>query len=150
MRNGLAAISGLGGLDLDGDDGSRAFSIRLGGQAVRIGQALGYELEFIFNVPPEQLALAAEGDADAIAAVTSILVQGTSRSDLQRPSMGQDVLKGRKTEIDQINGLVLEKGRELRLPVDAHERLIAAVKAVERGELRPSPKLVRDLWPGSE
>jgi 2-dehydropantoate 2-reductase len=54
--------------------------------------------------------------------------------------MGQDMQKGRRTEIDFINGVIVEKGREIGLPVATHEKLIAAVKKVELGQAPPSPE----------
>ncbi len=42
-------------------DALRRFCIRLGGEAVRIGQALGYELEHIGKLDPERLAQAVRG-----------------------------------------------------------------------------------------
>src|SRR5713101_6664542 len=45
MRNGVSAATGLAGNAGDQDDAIRRFAIRLGGEAVRIGDALGYELE---------------------------------------------------------------------------------------------------------
>ena len=47
MRNGVSAATGLPGNDSDRDERIRRFAIQLGGEAVRIGQALGYELEHI-------------------------------------------------------------------------------------------------------
>jgi len=49
-------------------------------------------------------------------------------------------LKGRRTEIDFINGVIVEKGREAGIPTPTHEKLIAAVKKVELGQAAPSPE----------
>jgi 2-dehydropantoate 2-reductase len=54
--------------------------------------------------------------------------------------MGQDMQKGRRTEIDFINGVIVEKGREAGIPTPTHEKLIAAVKKVELGQAAPSPE----------
>jgi 2-dehydropantoate 2-reductase len=48
--------------------------------------------------------------------------------------------KGRRTEIDFINGVIVEKGREAGIPTPTHEKLIAAVKKVELGQAAPSPE----------
>lgn len=141
MRNPLSAASGLAGNDIDRNPATRAFGIRLGGQAVRVGQALGYHLEHIYNIEPEPLALASEGDPAALEHANAVLLAGTKgsdRSDLQRPSMGQDILKGRRTEIDFINGLVAEKARALGMPADAHEKIIGLVRGIERETVVPS------------
>src|SRR5262245_1829205 len=58
MRNGVSAATGLTSSDCDRDDKVRNFSIKLGGEAVRVGQALGYQLEKIGKMEPETLARA--------------------------------------------------------------------------------------------
>jgi 2-dehydropantoate 2-reductase len=145
MRNGVAAATGLSGNDVDRIDAIRRFSIRLGGEAVRIGQALGYALEPIGELDPEDLARAGEGDRRALEEVEARILavsNAGARSDLQRPSMGQDVLKGRRTEIEFMNGFIVEKGREIGRPAPAHAALVDVVKRVERGEMPPQPENV--------
>jgi len=140
MRNGVSAATGLSGNEMDRYETIRRFAIRLGGEAVRIGQALGYDIEPIGNLDPERLALAAEGDRKALDEIEAVLIAGSNaagRNDLQRPSMGQDILKGRRTEIDQMNGFIVEKGNEVGRPAPTHAALVGVVKRVERGELPP-------------
>jgi hypothetical protein len=87
--------------------------IGIGGEAVRIGKALGYELEKIGKLDPATLAKAGDGDTAAREEIDAILVQesaGGARGELQRPSMGQDMIKGRRTEIEFINGHIVDKG----------------------------------------
>ena len=57
-----------------------------------------------------------------------------------RPSMGQDMVKGRRTEIEFLNGLIVRKGDEIGLPTPANAALTDIVKRVEKGELKPDPK----------
>ncbi len=150
MRNGLSAVTGLGGNDRERNDAARRFSIRLGGEAVRIGQALGYDLERIAKIEPERLAQASEGDAAALEEVEAVLLAASNkeeRSDLQRPSMAQDVAKGRRTEIEFMNGFIVEQGARVGRAAPSHQALVEAVKRVERGELAPSPDVIRGLLP---
>jgi 2-dehydropantoate 2-reductase len=53
--------------------------------------------------------------------------------------MGQDMLKGRRTEIEFMNGFVADKGAEIGRPAPAHARLTALVQAIQRGEKVPDP-----------
>jgi len=148
MRNALSAASGLSGNDINRVDRIRRFGIRLGGEAVRIGQALGYPLEDIFRLDAEELARASEGDRASLEKIEASLIAGanaSNRSELQRPSMAQDVLKGRRTEIDFINGLIVERGRELGLPVSSHELMVELVRGLERGTIAASPDHIPDL-----
>ncbi len=119
MRNGISAATGLGGVARDRDDRLRWLSIKLGGEAVRVGQALGYALEPIGNLDPERLALAAEGDRAARDEMEALISGGSNirgRSEQQRPSMAQDMAKGRRTEIDFINGVIVERGHDTGRP----------------------------------
>ena len=56
MRNGVSAATGMGGNERDRHDAVRRVCIKLGGEAVRVGQALGYKLGKVGALPPETLA----------------------------------------------------------------------------------------------
>ena len=138
MRNGVSAATGLSNTTMDTYAQIRDVSIRLGGQGVRVGQALGYTLEKISGFTPDLLDRAAHGDAAAYAEVDSALLhaaQNSGRNTDGRPSMGQDMLKGRRTEITFMNGFIAEKGAEIGVPAPAHAALTEIVTKVERGEL---------------
>jgi 2-dehydropantoate 2-reductase len=143
MANGVAAASGMSGNEMNRDERIRRLSIRLAGEGVRVGQALGYRLEHIRMHDPETLARAAEGDAAALDEVEGQIraaLNSNTRSDLARPSMGQDMLKGRRTEIDFINGVIAQKGDAVGVPAATHRALIAAVKRVESGSVPARPE----------
>src|SRR6266850_2023930 len=85
---------------------------------------------------------ATDGDPEALAAVEGMLIPkpgSNPRADIQRPSMAQDIIKGRRTEIEQMNGLIARKGAEIGVPAPSHAKLTELVTKVERGELKPSP-----------
>jgi 2-dehydropantoate 2-reductase len=147
MRNGVSAATGMGGNQRDAHDGVRRVCIALGGEAVRVGQKLGYKLDRIGVLDPETLASAHEHDAAALVVIERQLADSTSgewRSPYQRPSMAQDIEKGRRTEIEAMNGFIAAKGAEAGAPAPTHARLTDVVKRVERGELTPRPENV--LW----
>ena len=142
MRNGVSAATGLGGNARDSHDAIRRVCIRLGGEAVRVGQALGFNLGKIGALDPEKLALAAEDDRRALDEIEGLMLAGTNaaaRSDLQRPSMAQDMAKGRRTEIEFMNGFIAEKGADVGVPAPTHAMLTEVVKRVERGEIAADP-----------
>jgi 2-dehydropantoate 2-reductase len=145
MANGISAATGLNGNDMRQDDRVRGVMVKLGGEAVKIGQALGYRLEDIAGIEANTLARASDGDRAALDEVESLMLalrNSQRRSEHQRPSMGQDMHKGRRTEIDFINGVIVQKGQEIGIPTPTHEKLIAAVKKVELGQATPSPEHV--------
>jgi 2-dehydropantoate 2-reductase len=145
MGNGVSAATGLSSNDCARNDTIRRFQIQLAGEAIRVGQALGYPLEKIRGLDPERIALAAEGDAAALAETEAALMPkpgANPRADLQRPSMAQDIRKGRRTEIDAMNGFIALKGASVGVKAPSHEKLTAIVTRVERGEVKPSPALL--------
>jgi 2-dehydropantoate 2-reductase len=94
----------------------------------------------------DTLAAAAEGNAAALAETEAELFAATKgRSDSQRPSMGQDMVKGRRTEIEFLNGFVVDKGRTVGIDARANALLTDVVKKVERGELQQSPENITGL-----
>ena len=147
MKNGVSAATGLTGADCDRNDTIRRFSIKLGGEAVRVGQALGYHIEKIGKFEPEMLAKASEGDKAALDEVEAILRPGSNinpnpRADIQRPSMAQDIRKGRRTEIEFMNGYIAERGNYIGVPAPTHTKLTEIVKKVERKEVAAAPSLL--------
>src|ERR687892_1825237 len=66
MGNGVTAATGLTTGECLRNERIRRFQVNLAGEAVRVGQALGYQLEKIRGADPESLARAAEGDARAL------------------------------------------------------------------------------------
>jgi len=49
-----------------------------------------------------------------------------------RSSTAQDMMRGKKTEIDSLNGFVVRKGRELGVPTPINHALFTLVKLAER------------------
>lgn len=145
MRNGVSAVTGMSGKERDNDDAVRWLTIRLGSQAIRVGQAMGLSLEPI-SFDLDQLVAAGEGDVAARDAISRRMIETMAvRSDTQRPSMGQDIRKGRRTETEAINGLVARRGVEVGIDASLHAKLNEIVKMVERGQATPSPALVAGL-----
>lgn len=145
MGNGVSAASGLSSADCARNDTIRRLQIRIAGEGIRVGQALGYPLEKIRGLDPERIALAAEGNAAALAETEAALSPkpgANPRADIQRPSMAQDIRKGRRTEIDAMNGFIAAQGVSVGIAAPANVKLTEIVTRVERGELKPSPALL--------
>jgi 2-dehydropantoate 2-reductase len=146
MGNGLSACTGMIGKEMIQNDAIRHFSARLGSEAIRVGQALGYELEEISHLDPEIIARAGEGDPAATREYDQHRLAEVSKGGGEhRPSMGQDMVKGRRTEIEFLNGLVARKGDEIGIATPANVVLTDIVKRVEKGELKPDPRHITDL-----
>ena len=147
MANGMSACTGLISREILLDDGLRRFGARLGSEAIRVGQALGYVLEEIHHIDPEVIARAGEGDSKAIAEYDAHRLAEAKKpgGGEHRPSMGQDMVKGRRTEIEQLNGFIVGKAKEIGVPTPANIALTDIVKRVEKGELRPDKRHILEL-----
>jgi 2-dehydropantoate 2-reductase len=147
MANGLSACTGLVSKAILTDDVLRQFTARLGSEAIRVGQALGYTLEDIHHIDPEVIARAGEGDAAARRDYDEHRLAEAAKpgGGAHRPSMGQDMVKGRRTEIEFINGFIVDKAKSIGIATPANAALTDIVKRVEKGELQPDPKHIRDL-----
>ena len=147
MGNGVSASTGLVTKDIITDDGLRAFTARLGSESIRVGQALGYQLEEIYHLDPEVIAKAGEGEAKARAYYDEHRLAEVKKAGggEHRPSMGQDMVKGRRTEIEYLNGFVVAKGHEVGVATPANAALTDIVKRVEKGELQPDKQHILAL-----
>ena len=83
-------------------------------EVIRVGRAAGYEVEPIFGIDAQRFVDAAEGRA--VEALESDMASGARSLAGGRPSLLQDVLRGRRTEIEELNGFVVQKGHELGVP----------------------------------
>jgi 2-dehydropantoate 2-reductase len=142
--NGVSASTGLGGVDLVAQPHLRDVKIKLAAESIRVGRASGFKLEKLGGIDADVYVAAT--DPGARKTIEDSYIAGAAKGNPDaRPSMGQDMMKGRRTEIDYMNGLVVQKGREAGIATPTNEGLIAAVKKVERGEAAASPDLLAGL-----
>src|SRR5271155_1631753 len=147
MGNGLSACTGMIGREVVKNDALRHFSNRLGSEAIRVGQALGYTFDEVSHMDPETLARSGEGDPEAQKEIDEHRLAEANRpgGGEHRPSMGQDMVKGRRTEIQFLNGFVVREGEKVGIAAPTNAVLTDIVTRVERGELKPDPKHITDL-----
>ena len=141
MGNGVSASTGMSIKEYMVQEPARHLSIRIAGEAVKVGQALGYSLEEINGFAPEvwekagaELESGANDAPNFQKVEEKLLANAAKAKEGARPSMGQDMLKGRRTEIEFINGLVAAKGAEIGIPTPANSKLVEAVTLVETGQ----------------
>ena len=147
MANGLSACTGLVSKEILLNDTLRHFTAKVGSEAIRVGQALGYTLEEIHHIDPEVIARAGEGDAAASRDYDEHRLAEARKpgGGAHRPSMGQDMMKGRRTEIEFINGFIVDKAKAVGMATPANAALTDIVKRVEKGEIPADPKHIIDL-----
>ena len=109
MANPLAGLSGLGTSEVRTRPEPRLIAIYVGGEVVKVGRACGYEVEPIYGIASQRFVDAYEGRG--LAEVEADVAAEGARRGGGRPSLLQDVMRGRRTEIDYLNGYVCDQGR---------------------------------------
>jgi 2-dehydropantoate 2-reductase len=146
MTSGLCGVLGVSLNDMIEWAPSRRVQIRLGAEAIRVGEALGYAMEPIRGVPAQQWLAAACGDAQALQAVEQRMVAFNARRTGEGWSgTAQDLAKGRRTEVDWMNGYVAARGAEIGVPAPTHAAVAELVRRMERREISPSRTFVEML-----
>ena len=139
MGNALAGLSGLGSAELRLAPGPRRVSIQLGAEVVRVGRAHGHTIEpLIGGIDAQRVVDASEGRG--LAEVEADLAAEAKRRTGGRPSLLQDVMKQRRTEVDFLNGHVSAEGRKKNVATPFNDAIVAAVHAHPVGRLTPSLK----------
>jgi 2-dehydropantoate 2-reductase len=146
MRNPVVAATGLTSNENDRNPAARLLTVKIASEGVQVGRALGYELVKIYRMEPGRLAAAGGGDRDALKECEDVLL-GLSkyRNDAQMPSMAQDIKKGRRTEIDFLNGLVAKRAEEFQIDTPYNRNLAEVIRRIERGKQSPSPDLLEKV-----
>ncbi len=134
MANPICALTGLSSAASRETPGVVDVTIAIGAEVVRVGTALGVSIEPINSVPARQYVEAAE-DATALEDLKSQLAETARELGAGRPSMLQDVMKGRRTEIEYLDGYVSDRGRQVGIPTPACDRITELIERVERGGL---------------
>jgi 2-dehydropantoate 2-reductase len=66
-----------------------------------------------------------------------------------KPSMLQDFERGRRTEIDFINGYATQLGKKLGVGVAMNAAITGMAHRIEQGQTRPAPARLDDLLQGA-
>jgi 2-dehydropantoate 2-reductase len=138
MANPLAALSGLGTAELRMDRSARRLAVHLGAEAIQVGRALGHDVEPIWGIAVQRFVDAAQGLG--LEDVEAAIARGASARGGGRPSMLQDVMRRRRTEIDHLNGYVVEHGRHMGVKTPLNEAIVALFHRQPVGALQPDPK----------
>jgi len=138
MGNAIAGLSGLGSAELRLEAGPRRVAIQAGAEVIRVGRAHGHTIEPLIGIDAQRIVDAAEGRG--LAELEADLAAEAKRRTGGRPSLLQDVMKRRRTEVDFLNGHVSAEGRRKGVPTPFNDAIVAAVHAHPVGQLTPNPK----------
>jgi 2-dehydropantoate 2-reductase len=135
MGNPVQGMSGLGSFDIASSEVGRAITIHLGAESARVGLALGYRVPKFNGNAAEQWAAADK--REVYESLDKMLTPTSASGRNWRASMGQDVTKGRPTEIDYMNGHVVAKGRECGVPTPVSAATVDMVRQIDAGSRKP-------------
>jgi 2-dehydropantoate 2-reductase len=135
MANPLAGLSGLGSAELRTEPEPQRIAIHVAAEVIVVGRALGHSIEPLFSIDAQRFVDAAAGRG--LAQLQADLAAGAKNLSGGRPSFLQDVMRGRRTEIDYLNGYVSEQGRRLGVKTPFNDAIVEAVRSHGVGKLRP-------------
>jgi 2-dehydropantoate 2-reductase len=140
------AILGLPMLDAVAQPGMRELMLRSGQEALDAGRAQGYSVLPIFGLTADALT-----DYDRVVeTLLDALLEGFVLPQTKTTIL-QDWVKGRHSEVDDINGAVVTASIEHGLPALVNAAVVELAHRIERGDLQPGPQnlvLLRELAAG--
>ncbi len=144
MTTGLSGLSGLSLCEVYTREDTRWLAIRLGAEALAVGEALGFSVPKLFGVESGLWAGAARGEPAAkAAAMTALGAQAASMVEGGMSGTLQDLLKKRPSEVEYLNGYVDREARRLGIPAPTHGAVAKLIRAVERGERAIGPETLK-------
>ncbi len=138
MSNPIAGLSGYRSAELRTVPVVRKLAVQIAAEVVRVARAAGYDVAPIFGIDAQRYVDAAEGRGAA--ELDAEIAGRAAGGDVGRPSLLQDVMRGRRTEIDDLNGYVVSEGKRLGVPTPFNEAVVREVKRHGVGTLTPDPK----------
>jgi 2-dehydropantoate 2-reductase len=143
MANPIAGLTGYGSAEVRSVREPSLVAVQIAAEVIRVGRASGHEVEPIYGIDPERYVDAAQGKG--LDALLTDMAAGARFLTGGRPSMLQDVMKGRRTEIEYLNGWVVGQGHKVGVPTPLNEAIVRVVKSFPPGKLTPDPKNLAPL-----
>ena len=134
MTMGPRGLLGLTNGEASQLPGMFDIAAQAGRESLAVGTALGYRTEPIFGLRADEFA--GSGDENLMTAMKALLGHVGSRS---RTAPIHDHIKGRRSEMEFITGVVSRKGRELGIPTPCNDAVLELDRMINRGELRMDP-----------
>ena len=140
--SGLGAISGLLYRDVVADPAGKEAALAVWREGYDVGLAQGIALDAVLGVPAESLVVRGPEDRQRADEAFEVAMGYAGAT---KASMLQDLERGAKTEVDVINGGVVEKGREYGVDTPFNERVVELMHAMEREERSPGRDALEEL-----
>jgi 2-dehydropantoate 2-reductase len=140
--SGLGAVSGLLYREVIADPAGKEAALAVWREGYDVGMAQGITLDEVLGVPAESLVVRSPEDRQKAEEALEVAMGYAGAT---KASMLQDLERGAKTEVDVINGGVVERGKEYGVETPFNERVVEIMHAMERGERRPDRDVFEEL-----
>lgn len=124
----------------------RDFMLRSGQEALDVGKAMGLPAVPIFGMTPDDVRQSNR----LVETLLDTLVAGfTIKSTIT--TVLQDWMKGRHSEVNDINGQVVAEAKRLGIPTPVNAAIVELAHRIEQGILKPGPsnlRLIQDMVGG--
>jgi 2-dehydropantoate 2-reductase len=114
--------------------GMRDLMLRSGQEALDTGRALGHRILPIFGLTAADLRETDRLVEDLLDTLLAGFVLPETKT-----TVLQDWMKGRHSEVDDLNGLVAREGRMHGVATPVNDAVVEIARRIERGELDPDP-----------
>ena len=131
--SGMSTVLGCTFGDVMDDPRSLRVVEYIANEVIHVARADGVKMELFSGDDLELLAFESKEERDNTAKYYPKFF-GPHRA--LKASMLQDLEKGRKCEIDAINGVVCDFGRKVGIPTPANDKVVEIVKGIESGKYK--------------
>jgi len=131
MNQAMKALLGATNEQVGKLEGAREVFLRSGEEALAAGQLMGHRIVPIFGLKPE--------DVQNTNQLLEILLDKLTRDvgPTAINTMLQDHMRGRRTEVEMINGLVASESRKHGRPTPVNDVIVELTHEIESGRLKP-------------
>jgi 2-dehydropantoate 2-reductase len=140
--SGLGAVSGLLYSGVVADPAGREAALAVWREGYDVGVAQGITMDEVLGVPADSLVVRRPEDRQR---ADEALEVAMGYAGATKASMLQDLERGAKTEVDVINGGVVQRGREYGVQTPLNARVVELMHLMERDERRPGRDVFESL-----
>ena len=133
MTMGPFGLLGLKNSEAANLPGMFDISVKLGKESLAVGTALRYRIEPIFGLRADEFA--GSSDENLVTAMKTLLghIGGGRTAPIH------DHIKGRKSEMEFIAGLVVKKGKEFGIPTPFNDTVVEIDRQINKGQIKMDP-----------
>ena len=140
MTMGPRSILGLRAVEAMNVDGMRELALKIGEEALLIGQKMGFRPEPIFGLKQKDI----EQSNRLLELLLDKIINDVGPH--ARDAVLQDHLKGRLSEVDLINGLIWEEGKKYGIDCMYNKRVCEITDKIQKKLISPSPINAKELF----